>query len=161
MSKDRTQKTATRPRLQIIRGLPGSGKTTLALKNFSHLMRIETDMFFSRGGKYVFTLDLNKRAVKWFNKTINNFAKTGMDFVVTGVFAAHTERLEKTIQAGLDNGYDVYVETLNTDFGNIHNVPQEHLDAMKAAFVSERELKSKYKGNKRVHFGVMDGRLVV
>lgn len=161
MSKDRSQKTATRPRLQIIRGLPGSGKTTLALKNFSHLMRIETDMFFSRGGKYVFTLDLNKQAVKWFNKTINNFAKTGMDFVVTGVFAAHTERLEKTIQAGLDNGYDVYVETLNTDFGNIHNVPQEHLDAMKAAFISERELKSKYKGNKRVHFGVMDGRLVV
>lgn len=161
MSKDRTQKTATRPRLQIIRGLPGSGKTTLALKNFSHLMRIETDMFFSRGGKYVFTLDLNKQAVKWFNKTINNFAKTGMDFVVTGVFAAHTERLEKTIQAGLDNGYDVYVKTLNTDFGNIHNVPQEHLDAMKTAFVSERELKRKYKGNKRVHFGVMDGRLEV
>ena len=99
--------------------------------------------------------------VKWFNKTINNFAKTGMDFVVTGVFAAHTERLEKTIQAGLDNGYDVYVKTLNTDFGNIHNVPQEHLDAMKAAFVSERELKRKYKGKKRVHFGVMDGRLEV
>lgn len=65
MSKDRSQKTATRPRLQIIRGLPGSGKTTLALKNFSHLMRIETDMFFSRGGKYVFTLDLNKQAVNY------------------------------------------------------------------------------------------------
>lgn len=161
MSKDRSQKTATRPRLQIIRGLPGSGKTTLALKNFSHLMRIETDMYFSRGGKYVFTLDLNNRAVKWFNKTIEQFAKAQMDFVVTGVFAAHTERLEKTIQSGLDNGYDVYVKTLRSDFGNVHKVPEAHLKAMRDCFVEEKELKAKYKGVSTIHFGLMSSKLKV
>ena len=58
-----------KPRLQIIRGLPGSGKTSLAIDRYSHLLRIETDMFFMRKGKYTFTLDLNKKAVKWFNRT--------------------------------------------------------------------------------------------
>lgn len=144
-----------KPRLQIIRGLPGSGKTSLALDRYSHLMRVETDMFFSRCGKYVFTLELNKKAVKWFNKTISTFCKTGMDFVVTGVFAAHTERLEKTIQAGLDNGYEVYIKTLTSNYGNIHNVPQAHLNAMKLCFVPEKRLKDKYSDRQDVHFGLM------
>lgn len=143
-----------RPRLQIIRGLPGSGKTSLALDRYSPLMRIETDMFFTRGGRYTFTLDLNKKAVKWFNKTVRDLCKTGMDFVVTGVFAAHTERLANTISAGVDYGYDVYIKTLTKNYGNIHEVPEEHLKAMRDGFVSERELKHIYRA-KGLHFGLM------
>ena len=117
-------------------------------------MRIETDMFFTRGGKYTFTLDLNKKAVKWFNKTVRDLCKTGMDFVVTGVFAAHTERLANTISAGVDYGYDVYIKTLTKNYGNIHEVPEEHLKAMRDCFVSERELKHIYRA-KGLHFGLM------
>ena len=143
-----------RPRLQIIRGLPGSGKTTLVLECFPHLMRVETDMFFTRGGKYTVTLDLNKKAVKWFNKTVRDLCKTGMDFVVTGVFAAHTERLANTISTGVDYGYDIYIKTLTKNYGNIHEVPEEHLKAMRNSFVSERELKHIYRA-KGLHFGLM------
>ena len=144
-----------RPKLFIIRGLPGSGKTTKALHYFPHLMRVETDMYFSRNDKYIFTKELNERAVKWFHKSVREFAKTGMDFVVTGVFAAHTERLAKTVKAGLDYGYDVFIETLTADFGNIHKVPKAHLQSMREAFVSEGELRKIYKGNRRVHFGLI------
>lgn len=111
-------------------------------------------MFFMRGGKYTFTTDLNKRAVKWFNKTVRDMAKTGMDFVVTGVFAAHTERLADTISAGIENGYEVYIKTLKNDFGNIHNVPKEHLDGMRNAFVSDRKLRQTYRA-KGLRFGLM------
>lgn len=144
----------SRPRLQIIRGLPGSGKSTLAIREYPSLLRLETDMYFSRGGEYVFTLDLNKKAVKWFNKTVCNIAKTGMDFVLTGVFAAHTERLTKVVEAGIENGYDVYIKTLTDSFGNIHNVCKEHLDAMRRDFMPERELKKLFP-MKEVHFGLM------
>lgn len=146
-----------RPRLQIIRGLPGSGKTTLALKRYSHLMRIETDMFFYRQGAYRFTLENNRNAVKWFNLAISRLCSTGMDFVATGVFAAHTERLAHAINCGIAYGYDVYVKTLTNRYKGIHAVPEEHYNAMKEAFMSERALKRMYPHEDfpRVHFGLM------
>lgn len=144
-----------KPRLQIIRGLPGSGKTTLALEHFPHLMRVETDMFFTRKGEYTFTIDLNRKAVKWYNKMVRDLCKTGMDFVVTGVFSAHTERLVETVTTAIDAGYDIYIKTLHTNYGSIHGVPKEHYDAMKSTFVAQKTLKKFYVMRPQVHFGLM------
>ena len=151
----------SRPRLQIIRGLPGSGKTTLAVKRYPHLFRLETDMFFTRGGRYVFTKQRNQEAVAWFQNTVFSTTLDKIDFVATGVFAAHTERLASCINNALLQGYEVYIRTLKNDFGNIHNVPKSHLDAMKKDFVPDRELKKRYKGFKQVHFGLMPTKLKV
>ena len=92
----------SRPRMQIIRGLPGSGKTTLALKRYSHLLRLETDMFFYSQGAYRFSKCRNERAVRWFLDEIEMLCMNKVDFVATGVFAAHTERLAETIARVLD-----------------------------------------------------------
>ena len=137
-------------------GPSGSGKTTLALERYSNLMRLETDMYFSREGEYRFTLDLNKKAVEWFIDETAHVANTGMDFVLTGVFAAHTERLDKVIQIGIDHGYDVYVHTLIDSHGSVHGVPEEHLNAMRESFVNEEQLKESYADKAMVHFGLMD-----
>lgn len=151
-----------RPMLQIIRGMPGSGKTTLAVKRYPHLLHFESDMYFTRAGRYKFTKKRNAEAVDWFLTNVSNVANFDkIDFVITGVFAAHTERLQHCIDQALLNGYEVYIKTLKNDFGNIHNVPKAHLDAMRAAFVSDRELKEKYKGCKRIHFGLMSKELKV
>lgn len=122
-------------------------------------MRIETDMFFTRKGEYVWNPQLNRRGVYWFNKTVRDMAKTGMDFVVTGVFAAHTERLMTTIATGIANGYDVYIKTLSGSYGDVHNVPKEHYESMKRCFVSDKALRGAYnpdvKEHGQVHFGLM------
>lgn len=149
------------PRLQIIRGLPGSGKTTLAVKRYPHLLRLETDMYFTRGGKYTFTKQRNEEAVAWFQNTVFFTTLDKMDFVVTGVFAAHTERLANCVYTALDRGYEVYIKTLKTNYGNIHNVPKAHIDAMKADFVSDRQLKKRFGIFRRVHFGLMPSKLKV
>lgn len=146
----------SRPRLQIIRGLPGSGKTTLALKRYPHLLRLETDMFFYSKGEYRFSMKRNEMAVEWFLSEVELLCSGEVDFVATGVFAAHTERLQETIVRALDHGYDVYVKTLTTQFKGIHGVPQEHFDAMKASFIPEDDLRRAYKHIERVHFGLMD-----
>lgn len=144
-----------RPRLQIIRGLPGSGKTTLAMSKWPQLMRLETDMYFYREKEYRFTLDLNLAAVEWFSAMVEDFCRCGFDFVTTGVYAAHTERLTRVVDIALANGYEVYIKTLSADYGSVHRVPKHDLDSMKRAFVPEKELKKLYKGNKQVHFGLM------
>lgn len=148
--------TRSRPRLQIIRGLPGSGKATLALKRYPHLLRLETDMFFYSKGAYRFSMKRNKAAVLWFLSEIELLCRGKVDFVATGVFAAHTERLKETISRALNLGYDVYIKTLTTQYKGIHAVPKEHFDAMKASFVPEDDLCKVYKHIKRVHFGLMD-----
>ena len=77
------------PRMQIIRGLPGSGKTTLAVKRYSQLMRLETDMLFYRRGAYRFNLENNRKAVDFFMESVSYFCSFGFDFVVTGVFLSN------------------------------------------------------------------------
>lgn len=148
--------TRSRPRLQIIRGLPGSGKTTLALKRYPHLLRLETDMFFYSKGEYRFSMKRNEMAVEWFLSEVDLLCSCKVDFVATGVFAAHTERIRETIAIALDYGYDVYVKTLTTQYKGIHGVPKVHFDAMKSSFVPEEDLINVYKHNTRVHFGLMD-----
>ena len=144
-----------RPRLQIIRGLPGSGKTTLALKRYPHLLRLETDMFFYSQGAYRFSKCRNERAVRWFLDEIEILCMNKVDFVATGVFAAHTERLAETIARAVKWHYDIYIKTLTTQFKGIHAVPEEHFQAMKSAFLPNKELRIIYKDVPNVHFGMM------
>ena len=146
-----------KPRLQIIRGLPGSGKTTLALKRYPHLLRLETDMFFYSQGAYRYSKSRNEHAVLWFLDEIEMLCRNMVDFVATGVFAAHTERLRETISRALKWDYDVYIKTLTTQFKGIHAVPEEHFNAMKESFVPDRQLRQLYPswGFPQIHFGLM------
>lgn len=146
-----------RPRIQIIRGLPGSGKTTLALQRYSHLLRLETDMYFYSKGAYRFSMERNAEAVRWFKDEVEYICGRELDFVVTGVFAAHTERLSYVIDMAIVSGYEVYIKTLTTQYKGIHAVPKEHFNAMKASFMPEEELKKLYPRKKfpQVHFGLM------
>lgn len=146
------------PRFQIIRGLPGSGKTTLAVSRYPHLLRLETDMYFYRGGEYRYTGGLNKKAVAWFGGCVERFCGCGFDFVATGVFTAHTERLDTAISSALGHGYEVWVKTLESDYGNVHGVSEADLESMRERFVPDSRLREMYSGESRVKFGLMADR---
>ena len=53
-----------RPRLLIVRGLPGSGKSTYVRNNYPGLFTLETDCFNCVGGQYYWTPDRSKEAIK-------------------------------------------------------------------------------------------------
>ena len=130
-----------RPRCQIIRGMPGTGKSTLA-KRYTHLAHLEEDMFAMKGGRYVWN-DADgsgSRALQDFEETVIGLANSRSDFVVASVlpYVSVVARALPKVQlyddirgrtaylvfnALLNNDYEIYVHTCESQYGNIHGCP--------------------------------------
>lgn len=78
------------PTLTIIRGLPGSGKTSLAMAlivgSRSGGALIETDMFHTINGKYEFRPERQRNAESWARGAAAFRLSQQRDVVVTDVF---------------------------------------------------------------------------
>lgn len=147
-----------KPRLQIIRGLPGSGKSTLAARRWPHLLRLESDFYFERGGAYQYTDELNAKAVRWLLFEASRIMQLGIDFVICGVFAAHAENLDKFVEFALESGYEVWIETAGGNYQNTHGVKPADLAAMSADFKPHEKIVAQYRETPGIRFGVMSTR---
>jgi len=128
----------SRGRLLIVRGLPGSGKSTYVHKNYPGLFTLETDMFNMVNGQYVWTRSRSIEAILLINKIVKTLmmSSNSPDFALTGVFCTFRSVIDH-ISNALEYDYDIYVKTLTTDYGNIHNVPSETIRLFKENFCSE------------------------
>lgn len=121
--------------LLIIRGAPGSGKTTKAKKmktafGFKH---VEADMFFEKDGKYLFEKDKVRLAHKWCQQLTFKFLSEGKDVVVANTFTKLWEIAAYTDFCKQNDIYFEVVELFN-DYGNVHNVPEEVVQRMREQF---------------------------
>lgn len=71
-------------KLILIRGLPGTGKTTYA-KRYPAL-HLEADMYFQRDGVYEYNLSLIKKAHAWCQSSVSFALSHGLDVVVANTF---------------------------------------------------------------------------
>lgn len=108
--------------LYIVRGTPGSGKTTYAKQ--LGCFHVEADMFFVRDGEYQWNPDDIKKAHEWCYQTVKAALDKGMDVVVSNTFTKRWE-LEKYLE------FDPVVYVTTYDGQNIHNVPEEVVKRMK------------------------------
>ena len=122
-------------KLCIIRGLPGSGKSTYAekLSKKFNVKHFENDAYLMKDDKYNWTPESAKLAAKQcFFDTVSEL-KAGKDAIVSNVFVTK-KAIDRYVNAAKQLGCQILVIRMTNDFGNIHNVPDKTLQSMKTQF---------------------------
>ena len=111
-------------KLILVRGVPGSGKSTFCAKALGGAFHVENDMFHVRDGEYRFDAKRQKDAVSWCMDTARCALAAGMDVAVSNTFTKrrYVEAYRKIAEeAGA--AFEVYKMT--GSFENEHRVPEE------------------------------------
>jgi predicted kinase len=115
-------------KLILVRGLPGSGKSTYA--QGCGTVHLEADMFFMRDGSYNFDPNTISNAHSWCLSTAKKCMDAGMDVVVSNTFTQLWE-MQKYIDYAEEVGHTLHVISCMGEYGNVHSVPAETLKKMK------------------------------
>lgn len=139
------------PKLMLIIGAPGSGKSTMAnkIKNerpeFADANIWEADMFFvnPKNGEYNWNLENLASAHRWCQIQTENDMRDGNNVIVSNTSLRPRERKPYLLLAKKYN-YEVEVITCTGEYKNIHNVPEEKVNQMREKFVpySDDEIKN-------------------
>ncbi|MGX9416365.1 AAA family ATPase [Vibrio sp. RC27] len=116
-------------RLILIRGLPGSGKTTLA-RSFA-AVHIEADMYFiDHKGEYRFDANRLKDAHQWCFQTAVASLLEGHSIVVSNTFIQYWE-MKPYIEFATKKQIAIDVICCVGEFENIHGVNDDTRDKMR------------------------------
>jgi predicted kinase len=126
--------------LVLLRGLPGSGKSTVS-RLFPTIFCYEADMFFEdEDGNYNFEPSLLKHAHEWCRKRVELAMNAPNDFpanliVVSNTFTQAWE-MKPYFELAEKYGYRVHSIIVENRHGgkNIHGVPDDKLEQMKNRF---------------------------
>jgi len=112
--------------LILIRGLPGSGKTTMAtvlvLIDYKHF---EADMFFTLAGVYRYEASKVRNAHEWCIEATRNALEAGSRVVVSNTFTRLNE-----MEPYLSMTKNLKIIEARGTWENTHGVPKEMLDRM-------------------------------
>ena len=122
--------------LKILRGLPGSGKTTLAKYIASDCHKLifvfEADQYFEdEDGNYKFDITKLSDAHKWCQKITKEYLKLGFDVIVSNTFTQLWE-MQPYIDICMEMQTRFEVIKVIGNYKNIHGVPEETVNRMKS-----------------------------
>ena len=125
------------PILYIIRGLPGSGKTTLANKTGAIVLS-PADMYSMRGGEYQWTEERGRMGKEWALEIFEFCLLHEIDIAIAEVLPTIKD-VREYVDPALKAGYKVYVHDClipvdESIMRNTHGVPAGHILEMAGCF---------------------------
>jgi predicted kinase len=125
LDSDSQQSTA---KLTLVRGLPGSGKTTYA-KGLG-CYHVEADMYHVRNGEYKYDVECAQAAHSWCLSAARSALICGMDVVVSNTFTTKAETSPYIDLAQECGGYAVEIVCMAGSYHSEHRVPEQAIRDM-------------------------------
>jgi predicted kinase len=122
----------------LLRGLPGSGKSSLAkLMSNSLTGFVEADMYFIQNGEYKFDASKLRQAHAWCQNQVKEWmGPNGLDeIIVSNTFTQEWE-MQPYFELAEKYGFVIFSLVVENRHGgkNVHNVPEDKLEQMKNRF---------------------------
>lgn len=127
----------------FIRGLPGSGKSTMAraIADDGSFVHIEADQYFERSGSYKFDAEKLRDAHAWCLARFHLALDAGRHVVVANTFV-NKAQLRSYFEVAYSHGIRPVVWEATGKWRSIHNVPKEKMEIM--ARVYEKDVSGLY-----------------
>jgi predicted kinase len=142
--------------LIVIRGVPGSGKTTKAKQIIAELSdhqvsHYEADHYFTndRDG-YVFDATKLRQAHDWCRRQTRVALDDGDIVIVSNTFTQNWE-LQEYIDMALAKSIPVQIIECDGDWQNVHGVPDSKVQAMRDRFESNHKLQAIWQSHEKQH----------
>ena len=125
--------------LIILRGLPGSGKTTLAevlSQGGTYPVFSVDDYFTDENGHYEFRFQENHLAYKQCEEGVRTAMQQGAPKIILhNTFTIEWE-MEPYFKLASEHDYRLHVLTVENRHGsgNVHDIPEEHIERMRAKY---------------------------
>lgn len=120
-----------RPRtLFLCRGLPGSGKSSLA-RLLAPGHAYAADDFFEKDGGYDFDREKLGEAHAWCQERVEADLAGGVPYVAVHNTFSKAWEAKAYYALAANYGYSVFVIEAQNDFGNVHGVPASTIEAMR------------------------------
>ena len=120
-------------KLIIVRGLPGSGKSTIArsFKEDCGYEWFEADMYFMDGDEYKFDATQLYNAHKWCYENTYRYLFSYYDVIVSNTFTTNKEMKQYFELREFFPDLEIDVIEVHSQFGSIHGVPDETMEKMR------------------------------
>ena len=116
--------------LHLVRGIPGSGKSTFVRKMFPSIFHVENDMFHMHDNAYDWDKDNMPDAIAWCASMVETALEHGMDVVVSNTFTK-CRFIEHYKKIAEKHGASFHVYRCIGNFQNVHGLSDGMVEGFK------------------------------